>query len=161
MNPGNSSKRVRLGLVQINNSFSGADYLPYSVGLLQAYARRYAADPQRYEFLPPIFRRMLVEEAVEQLIEADIAGFSTYVWNFRISLEIARRLKERRPGVWIVFGGPHAPNRAEDFLRQHPFVDICCQGEGEQVFLKILETYPSRDWSGIPSVSYLDRDGRF
>ncbi|MCX7825824.1 MAG: radical SAM protein, partial [Verrucomicrobiae bacterium] len=54
-----------------------------------------------------------------------------------------------------------APNRAEDFLRQHPFVDICCRGEGEQVFLRILETYPSRDWSGIPSISFLDQDRRF
>ncbi len=154
-------ERVRIGLVQINNSFANCDYFPYSVGLLQAYARKYAADPKRYEFLPPLFRRMPVEAAVEQLPGADIVGFSTYVWNFRISLEIARQLKERRPDTWIVFGGPHAPNRAEDFLRQHPFIDICCQGEGEQVFLKIMEAYPSRDWSGIPSISFLDKDRRF
>ena len=34
--------RCRVGLVQINNSFSGQNYLPYAVGLLEAHVRRYA-----------------------------------------------------------------------------------------------------------------------
>ena len=28
---------IKVGLVQINNSFSGQSYLPYSVGLLESY----------------------------------------------------------------------------------------------------------------------------
>ena len=31
---------VRVGLVQINNSFSGQNYLPYSVALLQRGSRQ-------------------------------------------------------------------------------------------------------------------------
>jgi radical SAM superfamily enzyme YgiQ (UPF0313 family) len=152
--------RVRVGLVQINNSFSNQDYLPYSVGLLQAYAQKHAADPQRYEFLPPLFRRLPVEAAVEQLAGADLIGFSAYVWNCRLSLEIARRIKERHPRTLIVFGGPHVPDRAEEFMLQHRFVDLCCHGEGEQVFLKLLESFPSTNWDAIPSVSYVTPDGK-
>jgi len=161
MNSGDAVEKIRIGLVQINNSFSGADYLPYSVGLLQAYAQRYSPRPQRYEFLPPLFRRLRVDAAVEQLRGADIVAFSVYVWNCRISLEIAKRLKARQPETRVIFGGPHVPDRAEAFLREHRFIDLCCHGEGEQVFLKLLEGFPSADWREIPSVSYLDNQGRF
>jgi hypothetical protein len=133
--------------------------LPYSVGLLQAYAQKHAAMPERYRFLLPIFRRMPVEQAVEQLSGAQVVGFSTYIWNMQLSLAIAQRLEEKQPETLIVFGGPQVPNRAEAFLRQHPYVDIVCHGEGERIFLAILEKSQTRDWQGIPSVSYLAADG--
>jgi radical SAM superfamily enzyme YgiQ (UPF0313 family) len=153
--------QIRVGLVQINNSFSNQDYFPYSVGLLQAYAQKHAPEPGRYEFLLPIFRRVRVDWAVERLLGAHLVGFSTYVWNYRISLAIAERLKRLRPEILIVFGGPHVPERSEAFLRRHRFVDLCCHGEGEQVFLKILENYPSPEWAALPSVSYLDGQGNY
>ena len=34
-------QKITVGLSQINNSFSGANYLPYSVGLLQAYIKKH------------------------------------------------------------------------------------------------------------------------
>jgi radical SAM superfamily enzyme YgiQ (UPF0313 family) len=153
--------RVRVGLVQINNSFSGQNYLPYSIGLLQGYAQRHAPDPRRYDFLLPLYKRMPVQEAVARLREADVVGFSAYVWNFRLSLAIARRLKEERPDVCILFGGPHVPDRAEGFLRENPFVDVACHGEGERVLLELLERIPGRNWDGVGSISYLTNDGRF
>jgi hypothetical protein len=83
-----------VGLVNINNSFSGQNYFPYSVGLLKAYAERHLTDPSRFRFLPIIYRRESISEVVEKMKDAEIIGFSTYVWNHRISLEIARRLKK-------------------------------------------------------------------
>jgi radical SAM superfamily enzyme YgiQ (UPF0313 family) len=135
-------------------------YVPYSVGLLQAYAQKHAPNPDRYEFLLPLYKQMDVQEAVEQLRGADVVGFSAYVWNIRLSLAIARALKEAQPETLIVFGGPQVPDNGEDFLRENPFIDIACHGEGEQVFLAILEQASGRNWSGIPSISYL-RDGQF
>ena len=35
---------IKVGLVQINNSFSGQNYFPYSVGLLQAYAQKHVTN---------------------------------------------------------------------------------------------------------------------
>jgi radical SAM superfamily enzyme YgiQ (UPF0313 family) len=148
-----------VGLVQINNSFSGQNYLPYSAGLLEAYVAAKARDPARYRFLLPLYRRIPISEAVESLAGADVVGFSTYVWNGRISLEIARRLKERRPETLIVFGGPHVPDRPEDFLRAHRQVDLVIHNEGEARFLDILERYPERRWDDIPSASFLSADG--
>jgi hypothetical protein len=159
---------VRIGLVQINMgltwSASSAEdddafgLLPYSVALLAAYARRNAREA--HEFLVPIHRRVSVAAGVEHLESADLVGFSAYVWNVQASLAIARELKARRPETVIVFGGPQVPDRAEGFLREHPYVDIVCHGEGEATFTGILDGAPARDWADVRGVSYLE-GGRF
>jgi radical SAM superfamily enzyme YgiQ (UPF0313 family) len=157
---------LTIGQVQINNSFSGQSYLPYSLGVLQAYVQRHAAQPERYRFLLPVYKRLPIGEAVEQLLDADVVGFSTYVWNARISLEIARRLKAVRPGVSIVFGGPHVPDQSEKFLRENRFIDVAVHGEGERAFLALLEGLASLEGSPaalseVPGISRIDADGRF
>ncbi|WP_421999521.1 B12-binding domain-containing radical SAM protein [Reyranella sp.] len=155
-------QRVRVGLVQINNSFSGQNYLPYSVALLQTYVQKMAPDAGRYDFLPPLYKRVRIADAVEALKGADLVGFSTYVWNGRISLEIARRLKAARPDIAIVFGGPHVPDQPEAFLRAHPQIDLAVHNEGERTFLKLLEAFPDRDgWAALPGVSMVRPDGSF
>ncbi len=151
--------KTKVGLVQINNSFSGQNYLPYSVGILQAYARKHLTHLEDYEFSLPIYKRLAIDEAVQQLEASDVIFFSTYVWNVRLSLAIAAALKQRKPGVVTVFGGPQVPDRVEDFLRQHAEVDLACHNEGEQVFLSILENFASRNWSRVPSVSFVGKDG--
>ncbi len=152
---------LEIGLVQINNSFSGQNYLPYSVALLEGFVRQETADPARYHFRLPIYKRIAISKAVEQLVDCDIVGFSTYVWNAQISLEIARRLKARNTNILIVFGGPHVPDQPEEFMRANPFIDVAVHNEGEKIFLKLLEMYPSRDWMTLPSVSFVAPDGRF
>lgn len=155
--------KVVVGLVQINNSFSNQNYFPLSVGLLQAYAQRYLKHPERYTFLLPIYRRVPVQQAVAQLIEADVVFFSVYVWNIRISIEVARALKTSKPQTLVVFGGPQVPNRPEQdesFMRTYPFIDLACHGEGEQVTVEILERWESRNWEEVPSVSFLNSSGQ-
>ena len=155
------SQKIKVGLVQINSSFSNQSYLPYSVGILQAYTQKHDINRDRFSFLLPIYSRVPVRDAAEALSNADVVAFSTYVWNFKISIEIAKLLKFYNPNVLIIFGGPQVPNSSEQFLRQHPFIDLCCHGEGELVFVKILETLPIRKWEDIPSISFLGQDGTF
>src|SRR5580698_10893830 len=153
---------MKVGLVQINNSFSGQNYLPYSIALLQTYVQKFSPTPGRYEFMTPLYKRIRIADAVEQLKDADILGFSTYVWNGRISLEIARRLKEIKPGIIIMFGGPHVPDQPEDFMRANRQIDLAVHNEGEITFLKLLESYPDRaSWASLPGVSMVKADGSF
>ncbi len=181
-------KKLLIGLVQINNEFSdGQCYLPLSTGYVQTYAQKYARDPTRFEFLRTIYRRLPVQDAVSQLIGADLVGFSVYVWNFEISCAIARELKRQKPEIIILFGGPHVPDGlkrfghekkvpnnmiliqkkrksfTETFHGKYPFVDIACHGEGEEAFLDIIERVldDAGNWKGIPSISYIDSDGIF
>lgn len=159
----NDSKPVMIRLAQISQRVGQNFYLPYSVGLLQAYAQAYLKTD--VQFLPPLYRRMLLPEALQAFSGVDLAGFSVYVWNIRRSLLIAEALKAQQPQTLIVFGGPQVPDAAKDFLRQHPFVDLCVHGAGEEVFTLLLERFAldpqARDWSGIPGLSWLDAEGEF
>jgi radical SAM superfamily enzyme YgiQ (UPF0313 family) len=151
---------VRIGLVQINNSFSGQNYLPYSIACLQSYAER-RLPPGKFSFLPMIYKRIPVSEIVDRLEGADVIGFSAYVWNAQISLEAARRVKQLHPDRLVIFGGPHVPDHAESFLRSNPFIDLVVHNEGEKTFVELMNRLPERDWSGIRGVSYIDASGNF
>ncbi len=177
-------RKIVVGFCQINAGFSGHSYLPYSVGLLEAYARKNLKDPDEYEFMLPLFSREAIETAVEKLVPADVVGFSLYVWNNELSLRIMERLKARKPEVIIIAGGPHVPDRiqrkmareavakgsnaamhydakrVEEYLRQYPFIDLVCHGEGEKPFTTFLEELTG-DWKNIPSVSFIDAWGNF
>ncbi len=152
---------TNVGLVQINNSFSQANYLPLSTGLLQAYAREHCRNKDSLHFLPHLYSRQSVADSVKLLAGAQVVGFSTYVWNVKVSLTIAKRLKELDPRVLIVFGGPQVPDQPEDFMQKNPSVDICVHGEGEVVFSKLLEELdnPQPNWENVPSISWR-RDGQ-
>jgi radical SAM superfamily enzyme YgiQ (UPF0313 family) len=152
---------VKVGLVQLNTALDSSLYLPYSVALLQAYLQAHAERPERYVFALPIICPVPARVAAEELADADIVGFSMYVWNANRQLAIARELRARNAQTLIVFGGPHVPDHPEEFLRAHPFVDVVCHGEGEHTFLEIAERFPERDWEDVPGVSFLDADGRF
>ena len=116
---------------------------------------------KQYEFLLPIYSRIKIEQAVEQLQDADIILFSTYVWNIRLSLKIAETIKARKPGTIIAFGGPHVPDNGEEFLRRNPFIDIACHKEGERIICPLLENFQERNWAEVPSISYLNTDGNY
>jgi radical SAM superfamily enzyme YgiQ (UPF0313 family) len=118
-------KKIKIGLVEIGDSFGGQHYFPYSLGILRAYAEKMLASRGNYEFLPIIYKRGNIEKHVESLAGADIIFYSTYLWNFKVSLEVARRIKREKPEVINVFGGPQVPESNEKvsaFLRKYPFV---------------------------------------
>ncbi|MEZ0369172.1 MAG: radical SAM protein, partial [Candidatus Sericytochromatia bacterium] len=149
----------RVQLIQISVERANTQHLPYAAGLLQAYASKYAT--QAFEFPQILCQRLPLSQSIELAAQADVFGFSTYIWNSEYSLALAKALKALRPEAPIFFGGPQVPDRAEEYLRKHRFIDACVHGEGEKVFLKLLESLPDRDWEDIPGLSWLDAEGRF
>lgn len=152
-----SGTKITIGLVEIGDSFGGQYYLPYSVGVLRAYAEKNLASGGNYAFLPIIYKRGNLEQYCAALSGADLIFFSAYLWNFQVSLEIARRVKRQKPGIVTVFGGPQVPESVEQmalFLGQYPFIDIAAFGEGETPFLKIIEKFPDRGWESVPSIGF-------
>ena len=96
---------LKIGLIQINSAYQ--NYLPYSVGLLQAYVLAHAQHPDNYEFLLPLYSlKSSIEDAIYKVRDANIVGFSCYIWNINKNLMLAKRLKEINPEVLIIFGGP-------------------------------------------------------
>lgn len=156
---------TRVGQVQIGDNFGNQYYLPYSIGILQAYAQSKLKEPESFEFLLPVYKRGDLNEIVNRLKQCPIVVFSTYLWNFQFSLEIARQIKEENSDCVIVFGGPQVPengDRLKEFLEEHKVVDIGCYGEGEPSFLSVLENFRNRqDWETIPTIGFLKEDGSF
>ena len=153
------NKKIIVGSTQINNGFAGQYYLPYSIGILQAYFMHNSNRYNSFEFLPTIYKRELLQDCINKLIISDIVLFSTYVWNEKISLKIAEELKKKDPDKFIIFGGPSVPDsidgNAEKFLKENEFIDVCIHQEGERTVSQLLEDYPNKNFKEIPNISYL------
>ncbi|HEX5774056.1 MAG TPA: radical SAM protein [Geomobilimonas sp.] len=69
--------------------------------------------------------------------EPDAVGFSLYLWNRRACLEVARLLKEARPGLTLFAGGPEPTAAPDGVLAEFPF-DFLILGEGEHTFVEAM-----------------------
>jgi radical SAM superfamily enzyme YgiQ (UPF0313 family) len=65
----------------------------------------------------------------------DAVGFSIYIWNISIALDIISIIKKNKPGIKIIIGGPEVSNSNFDFIN----ADFIVTGAGESGFRFILE----------------------
>lgn len=116
-----------------------AHYLPYSVGILWAYAQQFSEIVDNYQLGELLWRRDDIDIAVKKLMDSDVVGFSCYVWNRNYSYTLARELKKVKPEIKIIFGGPEPAIEDPDFFKALPFIDVCVKQEGEISFKRVLE----------------------
>ena len=81
---------------------------------------------------------------------ADVYGFSTYIWNIEPMLTIAQTLKSLLPNSKIVFGGPEASYGLERF-ENTSWIDAIVRGEGEEAMLSLCQAV--RDEKEYPRIS--------
>ena len=83
----------------------------------------------------------------------EVVGLSCYVWNITLLMDVARRIKDRRPKTVIVLGGPEVGPVAASVLQRYPFIDIIVKSEGELPFAALMERWtrgaPITDVPGI------------
>ena len=134
------SDNPRIVLATLN-----ARYIHASLGLrylLANMARHGGADLRELTVLREYTLARPVAQVVEDLIktlgpvEAPIVGFGVYIWNVVQTTEVVRQLKERRPGVRVVLGGPEVSHE----LDGQPIValaDYVITGWGDVSFPKL------------------------
>ncbi len=71
--------------------------------------------------------------------QADVYGFSIYIWNVTEMFAYAAELKTVLPRATIVFGGPEVSFADETFFDTHPYADFIIAGEGEDAFPQLLK----------------------
>ena len=71
---------------------------------------------------------------------ADVYGFSTYIWNAPEMYAFASELKALLPSAITVFGGPEVSFADGDFFEKHPEADIVIAGEGEEAFPLLIQS---------------------
>ncbi|HYV38497.1 MAG TPA: cobalamin-dependent protein [Gemmataceae bacterium] len=158
--------RVWLADLTHNHGTLGADTFPLGVGCIAAYAEKQFAFDQSVRLFR--YPHVMAGE-VERNGCPDVVGFSNYIWNCRLGLAFARRIKDLRPDTVVVMGGPNYPLQAIEqvhFLRNNPQIDFVVMYEGEVVFAQLLQAIQEcgldKDaiLERVPSIHALLRDGR-
>ena len=94
-----TGRKVATYLFQFNFQSGNTFYLPYSVGMLWAYASQTEAVRLHFEKPCFVFMKDDPKAIVSRVVAPDIAAFSTYVWNWEISVRTAELLKQRAGGT--------------------------------------------------------------
>lgn len=111
-------------------------------------AVRYLTQVCRREGLDGGFVEFTINEPSSGILEklymsdADVYGFSCYIWNIGKVLELCRNLKQLRPRCKILLGGPEVSFNAERILEEYSFIDYVFCGEGEEGICSFLKDMP-------------------
>ena len=92
---------------------------------------------------------------------ADLYGFSCYIWNIDEMLALAENLKATRPDCRVLLGGPEVSFDTERFEKL-PFTDHIITGEGEEAILALARDLqagktPPRVIAGAPDKNFAAR----
>jgi len=108
------------------------------------------------------FDRDETEDAIVARVLAQapaVVGLSCYVWNIRLLMAVAARVKARRPDIRVVVGGPEVGPVGAAVLMAHPAVDVVVCSEGELPFAGLIDAWRhGRDLSEVPGIVYRDGD---
>ncbi len=67
----------------------------------------------------------------------DIVGITAVTPTFSSALKVAQSTKQAYPQSLVVLGGPHVTISDDQFILQHPEVDVVVKGEGEQTIVDL------------------------
>jgi radical SAM superfamily enzyme YgiQ (UPF0313 family) len=139
--------------------------VPLAAGYLKLFARlRGLEEAYDISIFPPALANRLSDQGIVAAIlerEPFLVGFTCYLWNIDRTLWIAQRLKEHRPELKIVLGGPEiTPDNA--WVLKSPGLDFAAIGEGEQTLVDLLSALENRDVAGdvIPGLYVAPPGGR-
>lgn len=87
---------------------------------------------------------------------AGIFGFSCYIWNISLVLDICSSLKKILPDCVIILGGPEVSYDPAALLEDNASIDFIVAGEGEQTLLELLQYIASGQpaLGQIPGVAF-------
>jgi len=116
-------------------------WLPYSVGCLWSYAKQFDFVNKNFELVDIIFRREKIEKLLNRIGKIDIVFLSCYMWNWEYNKALAQEIKIKYPECKVIMGGPQVTDRPNNsFFNRYNFIDTVCLTEGEETFVKILQT---------------------
>lgn len=118
-----------------------------AVRSIRAYLQAQGFDAEVLEFTTAQETMRMAAEIVRK--QADIVGFSCYIWNAEKITELAEVVKKAAPRATVVFGGPEVAYTPIETLARYPFADAVMCGENEETFAQLL-----RGESDIPGLVY-------
>ena len=139
---------------QYNFQYGNRIHFPYSIAMLETFLQSSDHINQNFKFGKTFVFREHVEEDINKCKNSDILLCSCYVWNWEITIHLAKQVKKINPNCLIIFGGPQVPEDTTGFFEKHPFVDILVHGEGEKIIENIFNTYlDDKDFSNVKGIT--------
>lgn len=102
------------------------------------------------------------EAVLDRLLaaQADLIGFSCYIWNIGLVAHLTAQLAQRAPEVSILLGGPEVSFRPEEVFQALPAVHYIQCGEGERPFAQLLDALTDgREPDDVPGLCRRLTDG--
>ncbi|MCL2522524.1 MAG: B12-binding domain-containing radical SAM protein [Erysipelotrichales bacterium] len=78
-----------------------------------------------------------VELIYQELLNYELIGFSCYIWNIDIITKLCQRIRNNRPSIKILFGGPEVSYEYQEFFDNN-LIDFLIKEEGEQAFNELV-----------------------
>ena len=139
---------------QYNFQYGNRIHFPYSIAMLETFLQSNDHINKNFKFGKTFVFREHVEENINKCKNSDILLCSCYVWNWEITIHLAKQVKKINPNCLIIFGGPQVPEDTTGFFEKHPFVDILVHGEGEKIIENIFNTYlGDKDFSNVKGIT--------
>lgn len=127
---------MKVLLVAINAKYIHSNLAIYC---LKSYAmsKGYEVDLVEYTINQPM------GEILRDLYKknANVVGFSCYIWNIEYIKVLLKDYKKICPKTEIWLGGPEVSYRAKEFLLEVPEVRGVMVGEGEETFYRLISFY--------------------
>ena len=102
-------------------------------------------------------RYQTYEEVYQEIKEADIVLFSSYVWNYTIVDDLCRYVKQKNPNVITAVGGPHiGTNEIHLMMDRYKLYDFICQPTkpGETFVSDLIDSWFEDVYPDVEKISW-------
>ncbi len=152
---------MRTVLVQTYHRYTQFTHV-HPLGIMMIAAQARAAGHDDVSIVDMKVEDWEPERCVEELVKLapDIVGLSAMTYEAGCMHALAKLVKQRLPRAIVVCGGPHPSVAADDVLADAA-VDFVVRGEGEFIFVDVLDGLRDgrTDWSGCLGLSWRRADG--
>lgn len=88
-----------------------------------------------------------------------IVGFYTMCNSFDITIRMARKIKERKKDIRIMFGGPQATLNFRECLLYFDFLDVIVLGESEKAILPVIDNLLNNcSLDGLKGIAFKEKN---
>lgn len=101
-----------------------------------------------------------LEEAIKSLEDTQIVGLTAMTPTIGEALRIAKSIRQSRPSVKIILGGPHVTLMPGETLVSDPYIDIAVRGEGDETIIELMQALENnKSLEDVKGISYC-KDGQ-
>jgi hypothetical protein len=114
--------------------------------MFQSHYQRFGNHVDKVEWIPAPYKfdkYANVQEIYDDIGEADIYLFSSYIWNYDICDDLAKLIKKTNKSAVCVLGGPHIGTNDQTFLLKRWYYDFISKATkpGEVFVQELIDSY--------------------